>query len=635
MGASSPHYQSSQMKSSGKRIPAEKKSSSKKNLPEWYDVVIIFLISFILYGNTLTHQYALDDYAIIVNNHFTAKGFGGIADHLTSSYWEGIGKNVRSYRPLSPVTFALETGIAGMNPHVGHLVNILLTFLTGIALFRLLRRLFRLSGMTVTDIVPLMGTLLFLAHPLHTEVVANLKSRDTILELLFLILAANLLMSDIESASPRKRWVSALCFFFALLSKESAISFLVMAGVVLLLFDRRPLMKKLLTWMVFLVPVAIFLLLFFRYSDFQAFTSLHLLDNMLIADKPASTIQATKFLILFKYLILLLYPHPLLYDYSYQQLPYTGFDDPKVILALVIYATLTIFAIWILWKRIRGMKTGSLQILGAFSIAWFLMGFFASSNLVLTIGSTMAERFMYSPSLGFIIMLVLILNIAFQPKRNNNGSHSGPPAAFYLVTLLILLVYSAKTIHRNRAWKDNLTLYTNDLPWQENNVKAHDFLANEYTAMADTTKDPQRKTELYLQAIKLKEKALSIYPALPEIVQNLGFLYGNVGDFPKAVAYYRQAIGMNPGDITNYIQLGKALGMTEQRRDAIGVLLEAEKIDPDNAEIQTLLGIMYARENDFTRALPHFDKACRLNPEDAQCRELLEITRQQAEKSLQ
>jgi len=324
MGASSPHYHSTQMKSSEKRITEEKKSPPKKNPPEWYYLVIIFFISFILYGNTLTHQYALDDYAIIVNNQFTAKGFGGVADHLTSSYWEGIGKNVRSYRPLSPVTFALETGFSGMNPHVGHLVNILLTFLTGIALFHLLRRLFRLSGMAVSDIIPLAVSLLFLAHPIHTEVVANIKSRDAILEMLFLVLATNLLLSFIESVRPHKLWLAALCFFFALLSKESAISFLVMAGVVLLLFDHRPLMKRLLTWMVFLIPVAIFLMLYFRYSDFQAFSSLHLLDNMLIADKPASTILATKFLILFKYLILLLYPHPLLYDYSYEQLAYTG-----------------------------------------------------------------------------------------------------------------------------------------------------------------------------------------------------------------------------------------------------------------------------------------------------------------------
>jgi len=92
---------------------------------------------------------------------------------------------------------------------------------------------------------------------------------------------------------------------------------------------------------------------------------------------------------------------------------------------------------------------------------------------------------------------------------------------------------------------------------------------------------------------------------------------------------------MNPGNITSYIQLGKALGMTEQRKEAIEVLAKAENMDPDVAEIQTLLGIMYAREGDFSRALPHFEKACRLNPEDAQCREFMEIARQQAEKPLQ
>lgn len=64
--------------------------------------LVLILVTCLAYYNSIGNDYALDDKGIITENKFTSKGFSGIPDLLTTSYWQGINKNVRSYRPLSP-----------------------------------------------------------------------------------------------------------------------------------------------------------------------------------------------------------------------------------------------------------------------------------------------------------------------------------------------------------------------------------------------------------------------------------------------------------------------------------------------------------------------------------------------------
>jgi len=76
--------------------------------------LILFIFTFLLYGNTLTHDFALDDAIVITDNDFTKKGIRGIPDILTNDTFTGffgVKKNLVSggrYRPLSLVLFAIE-----------------------------------------------------------------------------------------------------------------------------------------------------------------------------------------------------------------------------------------------------------------------------------------------------------------------------------------------------------------------------------------------------------------------------------------------------------------------------------------------------------------------------------------------
>src|SRR4051812_3814439 len=150
---------------------------------------LLFIIGILVYANSYQNEYCLDDANLITENSITQKGFSGIGDHLTKDllygYLHGAGKDAGSsgWRPLPSITFSMEIGLWGKDkPHVSHLINILLYGLTVITLFRFL------SKYLLKEIwISFCTTLLFCVHPIHTEVVANIKSRDEILCLLFLL----------------------------------------------------------------------------------------------------------------------------------------------------------------------------------------------------------------------------------------------------------------------------------------------------------------------------------------------------------------------------------------------------------------------------------------------------------------
>jgi protein O-mannosyl-transferase len=105
---------------------------------------------------------------------------------MSSDYWYGFTGNKQGaiYRPASLIMFAIEWTLFPDNPIPSHFINVLLFSLTCVILFHLLSRLFQNNL-----IVPLICTLLYAAHPIHTEVVNNIKSRDEILCFLFSIVS--------------------------------------------------------------------------------------------------------------------------------------------------------------------------------------------------------------------------------------------------------------------------------------------------------------------------------------------------------------------------------------------------------------------------------------------------------------
>lgn len=147
----------------------------------WWPSALLALIAVALYANTFDHKYALDDIAAVGQNLFVKQGFKGIPDLLRTEFWHFSNISLGYYRPLSLITFAIEQEYFKDSPGISHIINTLLYGLTGVGLGALLQKW--LPGQ---PIVAFLIGLLFIAHPIHTEIVANIKGRDELLSFLFI-----------------------------------------------------------------------------------------------------------------------------------------------------------------------------------------------------------------------------------------------------------------------------------------------------------------------------------------------------------------------------------------------------------------------------------------------------------------
>ncbi|MGB4095330.1 MAG: hypothetical protein WBJ99_05830, partial [Bacteroidales bacterium] len=154
--------------------------------------LFLFLVASILYLPTITFDYALDDGLIITNNKFTQQGINGIKDIFTHDAFEGtLGEGAQyvaggRYRPFTQFIFAIQKELFGFHPWIGHLTNILSYALLMVILFLTLKALLSFPPFNKENakLIAFLATVLYLFHPIHTEVVCNIKSLDEIFSML-------------------------------------------------------------------------------------------------------------------------------------------------------------------------------------------------------------------------------------------------------------------------------------------------------------------------------------------------------------------------------------------------------------------------------------------------------------------
>ena len=134
------------------------------------------------------------------------------------------------WRPLSMITFSIEVGIFGKNkPGYSHFINVLIYAAIVVLIF-----LFLYWYIFKEIRISFFAALLFAIHPIHTEVVANIKSRDELLCLFFLLVSLHQLWKFILVKNNRYLIISLLCYFISLTSKETSFTFI--AGIPVMLY---------------------------------------------------------------------------------------------------------------------------------------------------------------------------------------------------------------------------------------------------------------------------------------------------------------------------------------------------------------------------------------------------------------
>jgi hypothetical protein len=273
-----------------------KKTSSHFSLRKYLPLAIIVgLLGFVLYANTIQHEWALDDFSVIKENFVTQKGFAGIGTHLTHSYRYGYGAGFGTlYRPLTPVMFAMEWQFFPDNPSFMHFVNVLFYALTGVLLFFTLARVFKKYNL----ILPFAAAVIFMIHPLHTESVANIKGRDDIMGFFFFLLAVYWLWDYLSKSNVKWLALSLGSFFLAIMAKESSVTYVAVFPLLIYFFTKTSLEKNLKLSAGYLAVSLVFIAILSTVLGKTIGTgNTSILDNVLVSADNFVEQKATAFLI--------------------------------------------------------------------------------------------------------------------------------------------------------------------------------------------------------------------------------------------------------------------------------------------------------------------------------------------------
>lgn len=542
--------------------PAAKKkvasASTSGSLIRGLNTVLI-LIVLAFYGNTLTNQYALDDYGVILENDYTKQGFSGVSTIMTTGYRTSFtSADNQLYRPLSKAMFAMEWGLSAENPGLNHFVNIALFALTIVLLFKTLR-----LYISNSILIPFITAVLFAIHPIHTEVVANIKGRDDILCMLFFVLTALYVFRYKQSGLNKQLAWAGASYFLCYLSKESAITFLAVIPLMLYFFTDADKKVYLRTSGVMLGVTILFL--FIRAAVLKGPAGpVPVIDNYIAGIHGFVGQRTTAIAIAGIYLWKLFLPYPLVCDASIHQIPEYGFGDWQFLVPFVLFLAAAGFAL---------MKFKEKNII-AFGILYFFITFSIVSNIPFLLGTNYGERLVYAPSLGIAIALAYLLARFIQKEEVRAGAAldflKANSKAIGIVAV-VTVIYGFLTVTRNAEWENNDVLYGTDLQKSTNSAKLHYYYANHITQSTNLARfpkgSPERKQLIDTAAAEF-EMALKLYPTYTDATQKLAEMYYEQGKKDSADAYYNKAIRLNPTNATYRNNYGRMLFESGRLDDA-------------------------------------------------------------------
>jgi len=595
--------------------------------------ILISLISFLAYLNTLHHQFVFDDFRIIVNNPFIRdwKHFPAL---FNQDYFKISGE--LSYRPLVTLSYFTDYAIWDLNSFGFHLTNLILHTLNTFIVYLLLFKITRNFNLTV------ISCLLFSIHPILTETVNSVGFREDLLCATFFLLTLFFYLKLYTSRYKNTCYViSLLAYFIALFSKEMAISlpviifvldwFLPQSRVVISHPHPHPhpnpppsrgrdsgnlpirvhqndvehfwggqkslknvpyvgaenlqplpvktrILRYYLGFICMSIGYMLLRLVFFKSTiEHVAYTGNSLVTNFLTMTKVIAS-----------YIKLWFFPIVLNPDYhvTFEATPI----KPTFLISLALLVCIAFLAVR-LYRRQKEMT---------FAILWVFITLIPVMNLI-PIGNIMAERYLYLPSFGFCLFAgLLILKI-----------HARVPKAYHpLVKTCFAAIFFLSFIHTiryNRIWFDKQTLWYYTVFTTSCSFNAHNNLGKEYYEKGLLDK----AIEEYTIALS---KASEVRYAYPIAHYNLGIAYDEKGMFDASIQAYRNALHIEPKNSDTHNNLAITLFKNGQVDLAIEEFRKAITQDPGNPTYHDNLAKLYYRINMPGEAKIEQDLSNRLKP---------------------
>jgi hypothetical protein len=451
-------------------------------------------LTLVAFSNSFTAGLVLDNQVLLLGDPRLHEATGhNVGQILQHTYWWPNGE-AGLYRPLTTLSYLFNYAILGNGSRPAgyhwinfllHAANVLLVYALALRLLAQHARRFRVAWFIAAW---------WAVHPLLTESVTNIIGRADLLAALAVLSGFLMYLQSVETTGWRRTgWLAGLAAATAagVFSKESAV---VLPGV-LVLYELawwkergRP---HALLWGLLATLLPLAAMLWQRAAVLAASPppELPFVDNP-IAGADFWTGRLTAITVLARYLWLAIWPAKLSSDYSYSEIPLArgSLED------------------WIAWMAIAAVLAVVTLLYRRHRLAFFLAGFafvtlLPTSNLVLPIGTIMAERFLYLPLAGLVACLVLAIDVAAERIR---------PANLAPVLLgLIVIGCAVRTWARNLDWQDDLTMATVSVQTSPHSFKVHRLLA-----FSLFKSDPAHSN--IDRVIAEAEKSLAILEGLPD-----------------------------------------------------------------------------------------------------------------------
>jgi tetratricopeptide (TPR) repeat protein len=529
------------------KAPAKKRSSSRTtsgtrfaslspsmlgNVLLWQCIILVAL-AFVVYGRTISYGFVNDDRMVITQNTIVKQGMAGIPELLTNDSFYGFDKEIRrsgqrkTYRPLSFVMFAVEWQLAPNNPALGHFVQVALYAALGVVLLLMLRAMLTAfkDKPFLWNWLPFTAAALFVLHPIHTEVVCNIKSRDELLALLCLAGSVLLLLRHVDTASRLALGGSLVLFVLALLSKESAVTFLPVVPVLLWCCRAVQIRQILALSAPFALAAAAYLALWFGVVGRveEAVYVLPLTNPFVNATLAERTATATWVMLM--YLGKAVFPVTLSQGYTFNEIPLMNWLHWKPLCSLFVYAALIGVAAWKLPTR----------HVFALCVVWFCSTMAIASNLVVYAGGFLGERFLFTPS---VAVMLAVAWVAFASRLLAKRR-----AVAISICVVVGLLYANKTLSRAADWSSEAGLAVSDAAATPNSYIAQLSAGRAMMMQALSESDVLAKSTRIRTAIEYFNTARSIDSVDdPQLYTLLGLAYAENGELDKAMLYGKRGV---------------------------------------------------------------------------------------------
>lgn len=511
--------------------------------PRAYIPVILLLITFITYGNSLPNKLFFDDEELIYKNEYV-KNLTFFPRYFTENMIAGAGKVSNMYRPVLLTSFALDYFVWKGNPFGFHLTNILLHATNGILLFSLTYFLFK------NLLLSFLTSLLFIIHPVNSEAIIYSSGRTDPLFVFFSLLTFHFFLIFIKEKKRYFYFVSLLTFIIALLSKEVA----VIIPFILILLSvtyREKLKTKAAELCYFFIP---FFLFDIGYISLRL-TVLNFSNTLNFYSTP--NVYSQNILVrfftfthaFFTYLSILFFPKDLIIARSAPLI--TSFVSPSVILFLLFFFFLFFLSL-LSWRK---------EKLPLFSFCFFFLTLLPVSGII-PINNIITEHYLYFPSVGFFLFLsygILFVSRYF--------SSIWMKYVFISIITFLIMSLSFRTIIRTFDWRDPITFYTRSLTQSPWHIPMRHNLALAYAESGD-----------FIRAIVEYKKIIEEADVYPNTHHNLANAYREIGKYQDAEEEYKKAITLDPNFHFSYYALYDLYKKTGEKEKEEKMLQEIKQL---------------------------------------------------------